>query len=100
MSTRIHRHEGAPSFSNRLLRRIIRPMKRSAVIALLCVYLAFAASAVVSRAVFERLPHLEDEFAVTCRDVVGGATLDHADVDAGVRELEAVVPGRIAQLWF
>ncbi len=63
MSTRIHRHEGAPSFSNRLLRRIIRPMKRSAVIALLCVYLAFAASAVVSRAVFERLPHLEDEFA-------------------------------------
>ena len=38
-------------------------MKRSAVIALLCVYLAFAATAVVSRAVFERLPHLEDEFA-------------------------------------
>lgn len=38
-------------------------MKRSAVIALLCAYLAFAASAVVSRAVFERLPHLEDEFA-------------------------------------
>lgn len=38
-------------------------MKRSAVFALLCAYLAFAASGVVSRVVFERLPHLEDEFA-------------------------------------
>lgn len=38
-------------------------MKRSAVVALLCAYLAFAASAVISRTVFERLPHLEDEFA-------------------------------------
>ena len=38
-------------------------MKRSALIALLCVFLAFTASDIVSRAIFERLPHLEDEFA-------------------------------------
>jgi len=38
-------------------------MKRSAVVVLLCAYFAFVASGVVSRAVFERLPHLEDEFA-------------------------------------
>jgi hypothetical protein len=38
-------------------------MKRSALIALLCVFVAFTASDIVSRAIFERLPHLEDEFA-------------------------------------
>ncbi|MBN1678933.1 MAG: phospholipid carrier-dependent glycosyltransferase [Anaerolineae bacterium] len=38
-------------------------MKRTAVIALVAAFLAFAASDIVSRDVFERLPHLEDEFA-------------------------------------
>lgn len=38
-------------------------MSRSALIALVCVGFAFAASAVISRATFDRLPHLEDEFA-------------------------------------
>ena len=38
-------------------------MNRSAVFVLLCAYLAFAASDIVSRTVFERLPHLEDEIA-------------------------------------
>jgi hypothetical protein len=38
-------------------------MKHSALIALLCAFLAFAAADIVSRDVFERLPHLEDEFA-------------------------------------
>lgn len=38
-------------------------MKRSAFIALLCVYLAFVSAAIVSRELFDRLPHLEDEFA-------------------------------------
>jgi 4-amino-4-deoxy-L-arabinose transferase-like glycosyltransferase len=38
-------------------------MSRSATFALLCVVLAFAGSLIVSNQVFERLPHLEDEFA-------------------------------------
>ncbi|HVO69579.1 MAG TPA: hypothetical protein VMT24_06010 [Aggregatilineaceae bacterium] len=38
-------------------------MSRSAASALLCAILAFAGSLIVSRDVFERLPHLEDEFA-------------------------------------
>ncbi len=51
------------SYPNRSPGRIIRGMKRSALITLLCVWLAFAGSAIVSRTVFDRLPHLEDEFA-------------------------------------
>ncbi len=38
-------------------------MKRASLLALICVFLAFAASALVSRDIFERVPHLEDEFA-------------------------------------
>ncbi|NLF77466.1 MAG: hypothetical protein GX573_17365, partial [Chloroflexi bacterium] len=38
-------------------------MKRAALLALVCIWFAFGASAVVSRAIFDRLPHLEDEFA-------------------------------------
>ncbi len=38
-------------------------MKHTAWIALLCILLAYGSSAIVSRTVFERLPHLEDEFA-------------------------------------
>lgn len=38
-------------------------MKRAALLTLLCAWFAFGASAVVSRAIFDRLPHLEDEFA-------------------------------------
>jgi hypothetical protein len=38
-------------------------MQRPAAFALLCVFLAFGAALVVSRTTFERLPHLEDEFA-------------------------------------
>ncbi|MBN1200941.1 MAG: glycosyltransferase family 39 protein [Anaerolineae bacterium] len=38
-------------------------MKRTALIALVCVFAAFVLSNAVSRDVFERLPHLEDEFA-------------------------------------
>jgi 4-amino-4-deoxy-L-arabinose transferase-like glycosyltransferase len=38
-------------------------MSRSGSFTLLCVALAFAGSLIVSRQVFERLPHLEDEFA-------------------------------------
>ncbi|HML22907.1 MAG TPA: glycosyltransferase family 39 protein [Aggregatilinea sp.] len=38
-------------------------MKRSAWIALIFIWLAFAGSAIVSRSTFDRLPHLEDEFA-------------------------------------
>ncbi|HEX3049129.1 MAG TPA: DUF4160 domain-containing protein [Aggregatilineaceae bacterium] len=38
-------------------------MKRSAQITLIFLFLSFAAAGIVSRVVFERLPHLEDEFA-------------------------------------
>ena len=38
-------------------------MKRTALFTLVCVWFALGASAVVSRAIFDRLPHLEDEFA-------------------------------------
>jgi Dolichyl-phosphate-mannose-protein mannosyltransferase len=38
-------------------------MKRSALIALILVYLSMVATAIVSRQTFDRLPHLEDEFA-------------------------------------
>ncbi len=38
-------------------------MKRSALLALFFAWLAFAGSAVISRKTFDRLPHLEDEFA-------------------------------------
>ncbi len=38
-------------------------MKRSAWIALIFIWLAFTGSAVVSHSTFDRLPHLEDEFA-------------------------------------
>src|SRR3990172_3161346 len=38
-------------------------MKRAALLTVLCAFFSFAASAIVSRTVFERLPHLEDEFA-------------------------------------
>ena len=38
-------------------------MNRSALITLVCVFLACMGAAVVSRVTFERLPHLEDEFA-------------------------------------
>jgi hypothetical protein len=38
-------------------------MNRSALVTLVCVFLACVGAAVVSRVTFERLPHLEDEFA-------------------------------------
>ncbi len=38
-------------------------MKRSAIIALFIAFFAFTAADIVSRAIFERLPRLEDEFA-------------------------------------
>jgi 4-amino-4-deoxy-L-arabinose transferase-like glycosyltransferase len=38
-------------------------MKRTAILALLCAFLAFAAADIVNLELFDRLPHLEDEFA-------------------------------------